>query len=502
MNFIKIYKNDTVAIALNPLKKGTEVEVDDYRIVLLDDIPNAHKFALVDIKVGENIIKYGNSIGIAGEDIKKGQWVHSHNVESSANTNYRKEYNYSFNEERVVMPGDTEDTFMGYERNNGTAGIRNHLTIIPSVFCANGPLQRIATLASEKYKKNANFDGVLSLTHPYGCSQTGKDLETTGKIIAGIINNANFGGVLVVSLGCEVNNLVQLKKYIGDYDSSRVKFLVLQESEDEFEDGLALCDEIYAEMKNDHRTPVNLSKLHIALNCGGSDGFSGITANKIVGNLAERMVSKGATVNMTEVPEMFGAEHILMNRAVNREVFNDTVTLIEDYADYFKRHGENVNDNSTQGNRAGGLSTIEEKSLGCIQKGGNCAVTEVLKYGEHVSKNGFVLISGPGSDLPGVTGQIAAGAVLTIFTTGRGTPCGFAGPTFRISSNTALATKKSGWIDFDAGRMLNLTKEAEQKELQDELYNKVIETINGSYITRNELNGYYQMGILRDGVTL
>jgi altronate hydrolase len=278
--------------------------------------------------------------------------------------------------------------------------------------------------------------------------------------------------------------------------------LVLQETEDEFKEGLSLCDEIYQEMKNDYRKPVNLNKLHIAVNCGGSDGFSGITANKIVGKLTDKLVEKGSTINMTEVPEMFGAEHILMNRAISNEVFKDTVDLIENYADYFERYGEKVSDNPTQGNKAGGLSTIEEKSLGCIQKGGKCAITEVLNYGDRVTKNGFILISGPGNDLTGVTGQIAAGAVLTIFTTGRGTPCGFAGPTFRISSNSQLATKKYGWIDFDAGRLLTQNSEDEQNKLLDELYNAIMDTVNGKYSTRNEINGYYQMGILRDGVTL
>lgn len=501
MDFIKIYENDTVAVALKPLVKGTTVMVDNICVELLDDIPNAHKFALQNIKEGENVIKYGNSIGIASKKIRMGEWVHDHNVITCANN--RKEYTYEFDSRRAILPGEpTNETFLGYERENGTVGIRNHLAIIPSVFCANGPLQKIASFASEKYKATENFDGILPLTHPYGCSQTGKDLETTGKIVAGVINNANFGGVLVVSLGCEINDLVQLKKYIGNFNPRRVKFLVLQESDDEFADGLRLCDEIYEEISKDYRKPISLSRLHIAVNCGGSDGFSGITANKLVGRLTEQLIHKGATVNMTEVPEMFGAEHLLMNRAVNNDVYDDTVALIKDYADYFYRYGEKVSDNPTQGNKAGGLSTIEEKSLGCIQKGGNCAVTQVLKYGEKATKNGFVLISGPGNDLTGVTGQIAAGAVLTIFTTGRGTPCGFAGPTFRISSNTNLAKKKTSWIDFDAGKMLNITSEYEQNMLDKELYSMILSTVNGEYATRNEINGYYQMGILRDGVTL
>lgn len=366
MDFIKIYNNDTVAVALKPLKKGTILNVGSTYVSLENDIPNAHKFALKSIKSGYNVIKYGNAIGTATEDIKIGEWVHDHNIATCVNNS--REYKYCYDDKAILPGGPSKVTFLGYERENDTVGIRNHLAIIPSVFCANGPLQKIATLASEEYKKNDNFDGILPLTHPYGCSQTGKDLETTGKVISGVISNANFGGVLVISLGCEINDLTQLKKYLGNYNSNRIKFLVLQESDDEFADGLKLCGEIYEEMKIDHRSPVSLSRLHVAVNCGGSDGFSGITANKIVGKLTDKLVANGATVNMTEVPEMFGAEHILMNRAVNREVFNDTVELIEDYSDYFSRYGEKVSDNPTQGNKAGGLSTIEEKSIGCIQK--------------------------------------------------------------------------------------------------------------------------------------
>lgn len=502
MDSIKINKDDTVAVALRPLEKGGAVNIDGGTVQILDDIPKAHKFALKDIAKGQEVVKYGNPIGAATTDIKKGQWVHDHNVSSDADEGYRKEYVYSFDSERAIMPGVSGDTFLGYERKNGSAGIRNYLAVIPTVSCANGPLQRIAALASDKYKKTENFDGVIPLPHPYGCSQAGKDLETTGKIIAGLIQNANFGGILVISLGCEVNNLDQLRKYMGEYDATRVKLLVLQDCDDEFSCGLELCDGIYAEMEKDQRKPVNIDKLHIALNCGGSDGFSGITANALAGSLAEKLVLKGATVSMTEVPEMFGAEHMLMNRAVSREVFEDIAAMIRDYAEYFARHGENVNNNATQGNKAGGLSTIEEKSLGCIQKGGNCAVTEALKYGERASKKGLILISGPGNDLPGITGQIAAGAVLTVFTTGRGTPCGFAGPTFRISSNTALAEKKPGWIDFDAGRITEMPEERDRTLLKEELYDKVLEAVSGKYHTRNEKNGYYQIGILKDGVTL
>ena len=499
MKAIKIYPNDSVAVALENLEKGLVLNIEGDEITLQEDIPNAHKFALTNISKGDKIIKFGNPIGLATEEIKKGEYIHTHNVETCANS--RKEYNYNYNNESI-LPGNTNKTFWGYERSNKEVGIRNYLSVIPTVFCANGPLQKIASLAAQKYSKSEYFDGILPLTHPYGCSQTGKDLEMTGKIIAGLIKNSNFGGVLVVSLGCEINDLVQLKKYIGDFDTNRIKFLVLQDSDDEIKDGLKLCDDIMEEIKKDKRSEVNISKLHIAVNCGGSDGFSGITANKILGYVSNKFVKQGATINMTEVPEMFGAEHILMNRAVNKSIFDDIVKMINDYSDYFRRYGEKVSDNPTQGNKAGGLSTIEEKSLGCIQKAGICAVTEVLNHGERASKNGLVLISGPGNDLTGITGQIASGAVLTVFTTGRGTPCGFGGPTFRISSNSKLSQKKSNWIDFNAGILLESNDEKTMQECENNLYSMIIETANGTYRTKNEENGYYQIGILRDGVTL
>lgn len=277
--------------------------------------------------------------------------------------------------------------------------------------------------------------------------------------------------------------------------------LSLQNCDDEFEAGMALIDEIMTAVKGDRRTPIAMNRLHIAMNCGGSDGYSGITANTLLGTLCDTLVKEGACMNMTEVPEMMGAEHILMNRAADESIFQDIVSMIHAYEDYCDFYGEKPAENPTQGNKAGGLTTLEEKSLGCIQKGGHCAVMEVLKYGERASKNGFILISGPGNDLSGVTGQIAAGAVLTIFTTGRGTPCGFAGPTFRLSSNTALAKKKAGWIDYDAGRLLGADS-AEVSQLNKELCDAVMATVNGDYRTRNEVNGYYQMGIMKDGVTL
>lgn len=499
MSAIKLYPQDTVALATSELKKGQTVTVDGETITLLDDIPNAHKIALKDFETGEAVRKYDNIIGYASKPIKKGEWIHSHNEVTGLGKS--KEYTYDFNP-ISIFPGESDKTFMGYDRADGGAGIRNHLAIISTVFCANGPLRKLARMAEAKYPATENFDGIIAFDQEFGCSQTGKDLVTTCKIIAGIAKNANFGGVLLVSNGCEMAIPSVLEQYMGDYDKKRIRTLTLQEVEDEFTAGMELIDEIMEEMKDDKRTPININRLHIAMNCGGSDGYSGITANTLLGTLCDTLVKEGAIMNMTEVPEMMGAEHILMNRAADKSIFDDIVKMMYDYDAYFARYGEKAADNPTQGNKAGGLTTLEEKSLGCIQKGGHCAVMEVLEYGERATKNGFVLVSGPGNDLAGVSGQIAAGAVLTIFTTGRGTPCGFAGPTFRLASNTALATRKSNWIDYDAGRLLTAKTPEEVEALNKELYDAIMATVNGQYRTRTEENGYYILGALKDGVTL
>ena len=500
METIKLYDNDNVALAIEELKVGDEILVEDKKIVVKNYIPKAHKIALKDFKVGEDIIKYDNSIGNATQNIKIGEWVHEHNLATALGKERTYEYNYD--PLNTILPGNGNKKWTGYLRDNGKAGIRNYLAIVTTVFCANGPAERIKELVNNKHQTQDNYDGAILLTQPYGCSQTGEDLETTAKILARIIKNPNFGGVLVVCNGCEMVNKDLILHYMGEFDENRIKLLTLQEVEDEFEVAMSQVDSMMNNIKEDKREPLNYDKLHIAMNCGGSDGYSGITANTILGCLCEKMVKLGATMNMTEVPEMFGAEHLLMNQAINKKVYKDVVKMIEDYKDYFKKYNEKVSDNPTQGNKAGGLTTLEEKSLGCTQKGGHCAVVEVLDYADEATKKGFVLVSGPGNDLAGVTGQIAAGATLTIFTTGRGTPAGFAGPLFRLSSNTELAKRKPHWIDFDAGVLLKCKDEDEKKELIENLYEAIMKTVNGEYITCNEKNDYYQMAPLKDGVTL
>ncbi len=498
MDAIRIYENDNVAVALRDLKQGETIQVAGQKIPVLADIPNGHKIALKAIAAGETAIKYGNAIGTATENVPVGGYVHDHNLKSNADG--RRTYTYQFDSSKTVLRGHSDKTFRGYVRKNGAVGVRNYLLMLPTVFCANGPTERLAKMVEEKYPACADFDGVLALHQEFGCSQAGEDLKLTAETMAGFMTNGNFGGILVVSLGCEVNDLVNLRKYMGeDLDPERIRFLVLQDEDDEFEAGMKLCDELMEKIEQDHREEVNIEKLHIAFNCGGSDGFSGITANKLLGRVCNRLVREGATTSITEVSEMIGGEHLLMNRAIDEKVFQDIVDMIYRNLDFYEKFGYKMNENPTQGNKAGGLTTIEDKSLGCIQKGGDCAVYEVVKYGHRATKQGFILVDGPGNDLTGITAQIAAGAVLTIFTTGRGTPAGFGGPLFRLASNNRLAAKKPKWIDYNCGPMLETEDPAVVQQMEDELYEAIMKTVNGEYRTRNETNGYYMYGTFRVG---
>lgn len=499
MGAIRLNAGDNIAIATKNHLKGDVVEVEGEKICLLDDVPLAHKIALFDICEGMPIIKYDNVAGYAKRDIKKGEWVHTHNDVSGLGEGERS-YKYEFNKESI-FPGFTDKTFMGYERKDGKVGIRNYIAVISTVFCANGPMRKVTEMAKLKYPETDNFDGVIGLEQPFGCSQHGEDKETALKLIARIVQSANFGGVLLVANGCETNPPELIMPLLSEMDPDRIRVVICQDVPDEFEASLHAIDELYETVIKDRRTEVNLSRLHIAANCGGSDGLSGITANTLVGTLTDRLVSYGATVSMTEVPEMMGAEHILMNRAKDEKVFSDIVSMMEWYYDYLSVNGmPHMGTLIAEGNMAGGLSTLEEKSLGCINKGGHAVVTEVLKYSDVATENGLILVTGPGNDVAGVTGQIAAGAVLTVFTTGRGTPCGFAGPTFRLSSNKERAALKPHWIDYDAGRLIDCTTEEERQKLIDGLYDAIIDTCNGKYKTCTEKMGYYMVGHFKQGL--
>ena len=492
-DIVKINQNDNVAVALRPLNKGEVLQAAETAVTLMEDIPQGHKFALREIKSGEEVVKYGFRIGFAKEDIQPGQWVHVHNVKTALGDVLT--YDYEPEGHQDVEP--TEHTyFEGYRRTDGKAGIRNEIWIIPTVGCVNSIAKALET-AAKKFV-GGNVEDVIAFQHPYGCSQMGDDQENTRKVLADMIHHPNAGGVLVLGLGCENSNIPVLMDYIGAYDEQRVKFLQCQDVEDEMEEAMKLIGELAAYAGAFSREKIDASELIIGIKCGGSDGLSGITANPVVGAFSDLLVSKGGTTILTEVPEMFGAETLLMNRCATPELFDKTVDLINNFKNYFTSHNQTIYENPSPGNKKGGISTLEDKSLGCTQKSGSALVKGVLEYGEPVKVKGLNLLSAPGNDLVAATALAVSGAHMVLFTTGRGTPFASPVPTVKISSNSKLAGHKNNWIDFNAGRMV---EDKTKEELAEELLGYVLEVASGRKV-KSEEAGFHDMAIFKQGVTL
>lgn len=492
--YLQIDKNDNVAVCLHDMKAGEKFYANGEEYALAEDIPQGHKFALRNIKTGENVTKYGFAIGHATSDIKCGTWVHTHNVK----TNLEGLLDYKYEPTEPVVLPERKATFKGYKRKDGTVGIRNEIWIINTVGCVNKTAELLAKEAS-KLPNIGKVDGVYCYTHPYGCSQLGDDHLNTQKILAGLVKHPNAAGILVLSLGCENNNLDSFLPILGEYDKDRVKFLVTQESEDEIKDGLDIISGLIEYAATFKREDVDASMLKVGLKCGGSDGFSGITANPLLGKFSDMLVSCGGTTVLSEVPEMFGAETILMNRAENEEIFEETVSMINNFKLYFTRYKQNIYENPSPGNKKGGITTLEDKSLGCTQKGGASTVTDVLSYGEHATKKGLNLLTGPGNDMVACTALTASGVHMILFTTGRGTPLGAPVPTIKVATNTRLAEKKSNWIDFNAGMLVDGKS---MEDMSEEFFDYVLSVASGEAKAKNELNGYKEISIFKDGVTL
>jgi altronate hydrolase len=492
--FIKINPADNVVVAIEKLYAGEQLNVDGGIIVLQDDIQSGHKIALRNFTSDDEIIKYGLPIGHAAKFIARGALINEKNIK----TNLEGILEYSYNPlPALALKSEKQFTFKGYRRKNGDVGIRNEIWIIPTVGCVNGIINELAKSLREE-TGDGGVDAVVAYPHNYGCSQLGDDHENTRKILRNMVLHPNAGGVLIVGLGCENNQPEAFRKMLGDYDSDRVKFLVAQEVENEYEEGLRLLREIYSVVSNDRRTDVSLSELRVGLKCGGSDGFSGITANPLLGEFSDFLVSQGGTTVLTEVPEMFGAETILMSRCQNREIFDKTVHLINDFKRYFMANNQPVYENPSPGNKAGGISTLEEKSLGCTQKSGSSIVNDVLMYGERLKTRGLNLLSAPGNDLVASTALAASGCHIVLFTTGRGTPFGTFVPTMKISTNSSLFNNKPGWIDFNAGTLL---EGENMKSLNERFIQFVIDTANGMYVN-NEKKNYREIAIFKTGITL
>lgn len=489
---LKINPADNVVVAIQPQAAGARIEVDGRQIEVLEDVPAGHKIAIRDIAEGENVIKYGFPIGHAREAKKAGAWMNENNIK----TNLAGLLSYEYHPREVILDiPDEGRTFMGYRRKNGDVGIRNEVWIIPTVGCVNGIVTRLA----ERLRQETGSDNIFAFTHNYGCSQLGGDHENTKKILRDMVHHPNAGAILVVGLGCENNQPDVFEQFCGDYDHDRVRFVVSQKIEgDEVEYCMPILRELYLKTTKDKRTPCPLSELRVGLKCGGSDGFSGITANPLLGVFSDWLVAQGGTTVLTEVPEMFGAETILMDRCADRALFDQTVSLINDFKDYFLSHGEPVGENPSPGNKAGGISTLEDKALGCTQKCGKSQVRGVMPYGERLEHKGLNLLSAPGNDLVASTALASCGCHIVLFTTGRGTPFGTYVPTMKISTNSGLFQRKPQWIDFNAGVI------AEGEDMQAvgrRFADYVIEVANGRQ-TNNEKNGYHEIAIFKNGVTL
>ena len=493
--YLKINPADSVVVCLQPKKKDDVIDIDGKQVTVLQDTPAGHKVLISDKKEGEDIIKYGYPIGHARKDLKAGEWVNENNLKT--NLSGTLEYTYQpVNEELNIK--DEKRTFRGYVRKNGEVGVRNEIWIVPTVGCVNGIAERLADqLRKETACKDIN--AVYAWHHNYGCSQLSGDHENTRKVLRDICLHPNAGGVLVLSLGCENNQPDQFMEMLGDYDKNRIKLLVTQKVEgDEVEEGMKLLRELYDVASQDRREEVSVNKLRVGLKCGGSDGFSGITANPLVGEFSDWLIAQGGTSILTEVPEMFGAETILMNRCKTPELFEQTVSLINNFKEYFLSHGEPVGENPSPGNKAGGISTLEDKALGCTQKCGRAPVSGVLEYGDRLQVNGLNLLSAPGNDLVAATALASAGCQLVLFTTGRGTPFGTFVPTMKIATNPTLAARKPNWIDFSAGQ---LVEGRTMQELLPEFIDKILRVASGE-LARNEENGYREISIFKNGVTL
>lgn len=495
--YIKINAADNVAVALRDYRKGETLHVDGVDVTLAEDIARGHKFTLSALEANSPVIKYGFPIGYTKEAVGMGCHIHVHNIKTGLGDDLSYEYHPTDIGHRACTLPEADRFFYGYERPDGRVGVRNELWVVPTVGCVNSIAGAIAKQCQDL--KRENIEAVVSYSHPYGCSQMGDDQENTRKALAGLINHPNAGGVLVLGLGCENSNIDVLKPYLGEYDKNRIRFLVCQDVEDEVAEGVKLMKELAAEAAKAKRTKVSVEKLVIGMKCGGSDGLSGITANPVVGELSDIVTSAGGSTILTEVPEMFGAETILMDRCVNEEVFEKTVHLINDFKDYYRRHDQTIYENPSPGNKKGGISTLEDKALGCTQKSGSSKVMDVLTYAQPVKVAGLNLLSAPGNDLVASTALAVSGAQIVLFTTGRGTPFASAVPTVKVSSNSQLAGKKSGWIDFDAGRLLQDGMTLE--ELGMEFYEYVLAVANGKKV-KSEEEGYRDLAIFKQGVTL
>lgn len=488
-DFIQIDPKDNVAVALQSITKGTVFA----GVIAQADIPQGHKMALANLSVSQAVIKYGFPIGHATCPITAGDWVHTHNMA----TNLSDETEYTYHPKNTALISQAPASFQGFRRPDGRVATRNEIWIIPTVGCVNDVAKALA--AQNQHLVTGTVEGLYAFPHPFGCSQTGADHAQTRKLLASLARHPNAAAVLVLGLGCENLTQEQFVAELGEYDQNRIKFLVCQQVEDEFEVASQLLAECATYARQFCREEIPASELVVGMKCGGSDGLSGITANPVVGRFCDMLVAQGGSAVLTEVPEMFGAEGLLMDRCINEQVYGKAIAMIKSFKDYFTRHGETVYSNPSPGNKAGGITTLEDKSCGCVQKGGTAPIVDVIDYGEAVTVKGLNILNGPGNDLVSATALTAAGAHLILFTTGRGTPFGAPAPTMKISTNTPLATKKKSWIDFNAGVVADGTQSLDA--CAHALMEEVLSVASGKQ-TCAEMKGFREIAIFKEGVVL
>ncbi len=496
---LQIRREDTVAVALSPVMAGETVAYSGgSQVTALEDIRQGYKIALQSIAKGQDVVKYGCFIGKATEDIQTGQCVHIHNMKSGLTGHITYEYEPDVR----PLPPALPETFQGYRREDGRAAVRNELWIIPGVGCVDDLCMRLAQ-ENQALTRQYGLDGLYAFPHPYGCSQLGEDNQMTRQLLASLVNHPNAGGVLVVSLGCENNIPAEfqeaVKQAAGDsFSPDRVKFLVCQEVEDEMALGADLLEDLARYASRFRREPVPVSELVIGMKCGGSDGLSGVTANPLLGAVGDLVAARGGSTMITETPEMFGAEGMLLPRCVSRQVFDQAMEMLNEYREYFLKHGQPVYGNPAPGNYEGGISSLEDKSCGCVQKGGSAPIVDVIPYGSQIRRKGLTLLAGPGGDLVSATNLTAAGAHMVLFTTGRGTPYSTAAPTVKVATNTPLYEKKTSWMDFNAGVVAEGTS---LEQAAWKLYRQILGVAGGEK-TKGEQMGYRRIAIFKNGVTV
>lgn len=494
-SWIKVNPKDNLIVALESIDINTEIEVSGEKVVIKQAITKGHKIAISNIKKGQMLTKYGEYLGQASIDIEAGEWIHSHN----AKTNLHAKTDYQYLPESIAELDQIADREVKiYRRANGDVAVRNELWVIPTVGCVNGIAQQIINTFTAQFDISA-IDGVHVFTHQFGCSQLGDDHKKTKQLLQSMVTHPNAGGVLVLGLGCENNQIDPFREELGEIDETRIQFMVAQKYDNEIQEGVNRLASILETMRHDKRSEGKLSELRFGLECGGSDGLSGITANPLLGAFSDAVIANGGTTVLTEVPEMFGAESLLMNRAVNKEVYSKIVTMINGFKDYYLKHNLPVYENPSPGNKAGGITTLEDKSLGCTQKAGTSQVVDVIEYTHKISKPGLMLLNAPGNDAIATSALGAAGCQLVLFSTGRGTPYGGFVPTMKIATNSDLAARKPHWIDFNAGVLV--TEDIEMKNLLNQFLDKVADIASGEQ-AKNEVNGIRELAVWKNGVTL